>query len=347
MTFAMMWVHEDSILATADTVVSRPTSHAVVSGPTALGQRDEFKGLEVNEGAMKLAMLPRNVLVVGAGEQAAVVATIQAIERLLNLGTDPQALADRLATTIVQQAEAHVLIGFSGGAGPCISEFQVDRSRGPTVRHHRQGAYIAGSLPDSICKGMLWGAKEGAIGMKPDSALIAAQTTMHIAMSLEPRLHRNGIGGVLCGARVGPSGITPQPSTVWLFTSDSFEPTGIVVSSVGQNLHYVRSSYYGDGHESIFVGIPSSITDDAVNEWGHEQQRTLPETVVFLNLQRRSAVVVASTSALGSPIRYTPHPQSLSLTTDSATFIRERLLEPVPPQGVSILLYRWWEDATR
>lgn len=357
MTFAMMWVHGDSVLAAADGAVTRHTRTEVESGVTALGQRDEFKGYAVSERAMKLAMLENRALVVGAGDKDAIVATVDALQKLLVRGVDVPTAVETLGGTLKRRLNAHVLIGSMANGCPTISELRDDH---PVV-HHREGVFVAGSLAHDVMVGMIRGANDIDPATPAPWALASTQTTMHMASSLEPDMLRRGIGGVVCGALIGPSGLIFQPKTVWVFTDealldaviadrDEVNVGGVVVSVVGENLHYVRSSYFEHEQEAVFIGIPSPLSDEEVSAWADQQRSAMesPELIVFMNLMKRNALMIPNASMPGCPVGITEEPFSIGIEARLAPVIRRAMMrEPDAPEDVAIVFYQWWVHGTQ
>ncbi|MEQ1565186.1 MAG: hypothetical protein ABMA64_06070 [Myxococcota bacterium] len=351
MTFGMMWVHGDAVLAAADAAETRATGTSERSGTTALGQQDEFRGYAVHDRVMKLAMLGGRVLVVGAGDKDDIVRTVLTLRTLLDSGLVAPAAVEALSRRIPRPLEAHILVGCVSDGRPLITELRPDRS----VHHHRTGCIVVGSATPEVAEGMRRGSADADPALPAQWALACTQACMHMACSLEQDMLRKGIGGVLCGALVRSSGIVYQPKTVWVFADESLldaviadQPTadlgGLVVSVVGDNLHYVRSSFYGDFSEAVILAIPCDLSDDEAHAWADAQRGALhePDLIVFLNLMKHSALIVAHASEPGCPVAITAEPFGFAVEERLAPVIRKALTRQGSVKEVSLTWYQWW-----
>lgn len=352
MTFSMMWVHGESVIAVADSVVTRAGSGR--SGTTALGQADVFTDRTVTEAAMKLAMLGDRVLVAVAGDQNAAVACIEALETEVSAGaTGPDAL-DAVSIRARARLSVDVLVGSVLDGRPILSEWsgsgRPKHADGPTAR-------IVGSLPPQIGRDLMAAALETPVQAPAVQAITALQASVHLLMALEPSTLQNGIGGALCGAFVTAAGISYQDRTMWITADESTfdaimaerpnagESLGFIFSSVDENRHFVCSSYYEQPFsETTFLAVPSKLSDTAAYVWADLQRDEFfrPETVVFLSLRRKAVVVVPHASLRGSPVQFRREPFGLAIAHDATPLFRRRLCDQ-QDLGVQVTFHQWWQ----
>lgn len=352
MTFSMMWVQGGAVIGVADSVVTR--SGPGRSGTTALGQADEFNDRTVTEAVMKLSMIAGRVLVAMAGDQAAAVASVRALQAEVEAGAEGPAALDTISRRAKGDLPVEILVGSVVGGRPVLSEWY---GRGRPVHHLDRVARIVGSLDAGVRSALRASALDTPGDVPPAIAITALQAAVHLAMALEPEMLRAGIGGALCGAAVDEAGVAAQPSTMWITADESFfdamiagdagagDRLGFIFTSVAENRHFVCSSYYEQPFsEAVFLAVPSPLSDRAANGWADAQRDEFfrPETVAFVSLRRKAVVVVPHASLQGSPVLFRRNPFGLAIDQAAARIFRQRLSEQ-RDHGVQITFHQWWQ----
>lgn len=215
MTYCVGFKYRDSVYLIADSAVTAegPRSSSSVSSFGEAPHVDTQR--VVDERALKLVTIGQNCMVALAGDLARAFGGVEILRSAYPVSADIPALLRALTQNIDAASTDHFeyLIATVGAEGPQLWHWSSKAPNAPTPMDNiaQIGSlatwhpYMTGAIVDILRAGRI-----------PADRLLSITTAIIQSYGLRDRLLDHGVGGVVAGAQIQPSGIRWLPDTNYL-----------------------------------------------------------------------------------------------------------------------------------
>jgi len=212
-TFVLGWCDDDGAFICADSAVTH--DRAPLGATSSFGEAQQVDGLTIEEGAVKILQLPREMIVAVCGDAKAALDFIMSVQNRLKYTGDPlRRILAELSSAADRRFGFELLFGHRVDGVPVLTAFDIKNASIDDVGNERVVAL--GSLPRE--KRMLAVQLVTAVRQHnlPAEARLAAALVVLQSMGITEYLPQHRVGGAFFGAYASRDYVVWQPDLDYL-----------------------------------------------------------------------------------------------------------------------------------